>query len=545
MGIHTDTRKILYLFNTSTEVFQIPIYQRGYSWDIDQWNELWDDISLLKEEDIHFLGTIVVISNPHKPGLNYFELVDGQQRLTTLLILLIALKNFYSEKGEKEPADYLDKLLFSSYIKIKSSKLITGKFDAKDFTALVSNKKEELNKKGNISRAYNFFMEKIKKHEDIDALREILLNNVELVQITTDNSLDAFRLFETLNDRGLNLSALDLIKNYLLRKISENLEDKLEDSIKLWDNIISNLEGIDKILFIRQYFLASEGIKVSRSKLYDKYQEKINKKDYYSFLEELSKASEIYSNIVNQETDNDELNTYLKSLKSIEATTSYTVILKLLLDDMPPKEIIKIIKLLQAFSLRISICKASTSDMESVYLEAINNYKSKDNPVNFIKDLFKKNSPNDIEFQNNFKKNNFRQNDQTKYILECLEDERTNETKEKILCDRTQVHIEHIMPFTITTKKSKKELGDWEVYLGEDKEKHSDFVSKIGNLTLLGAKLNISASNNPFEAKKKNYNDSNIMITKDLCSFQDWKLKEIEGRSEKLSEKAVKIWSFN
>ena len=183
--------------------------------------------------------------------------------------------------------------------------------------------------------------------------------------------------------------------------------------------------------------------------------------------------------------------------------------------------------------------------MESVYLEAINNYRTKDNPLKFIRELFKKNSPNDSKFKDSFKENDFRQNDQTKYILECLEDERTNNTKEKFIADRTNVHIEHIMPLTITTSKSKKEFGDWEIYLGGDKNKQPDFVSKIGNLTLLGAKLNIIASNNPFEEKKKNYNKSSIEITKDLCLFKDWKVKEIEERSERLSEKATKIWSFS
>src|SRR3989344_4037260 len=163
MGLKADTRKILHLFNTPNEVFQIPIYQRGYSWEVDHWSELWEDISCLKKEDTHFLGTIVTISDTHQPGLNYFQVVDGQQRLTTLLILLIALKDIYLKKDEKESADYLNSLLFSSYIKIKSPKLMAGKLDQRDFTALIDDKKEELDKKGNIFRAYNFFVEKINK----------------------------------------------------------------------------------------------------------------------------------------------------------------------------------------------------------------------------------------------------------------------------------------------------------------------------------------------------------------------------------------------
>jgi len=545
MGITALTRNILHLFNTPNEVFKIPIYQRRYSWGEDQWEELWEDLISLKCNDVHFLGSLVVIAETHKPGLNNFEVVDGQQRLTTLLVLLNALRDTYSEKNEQESADYIAGFLFSSYFKEKSPKLVIGNLDRVDFESLINNKKSGMDKKGNIFKAYNFFINKLKSLKDIDLLKETLINHVELVQITTDNSRDAFRLFETLNDRGLNLSALDLIKNYILRKVSEDAGEKLEESITIWDNIIINLKDADKIVFIRQYFLATEGTKVSRGKLYEEYQEKINKaKSILAFLEELSRASEIYNDIINQETDNDELNQHLKSLKDIEATTSYTLILKLLLDNVPAKEIVEVIKLLRVFSLRISSCKWSTSDMETVYLDIVKNYKSQSDKIQFIRNLLQKNSPDDNVFKNKFEQNNFRQNDQTKYILECFEEERTNDTNEKHMCDRSKVHIEHIMPQTITTKKAKKEFGNWELYLGEEKKEHNEYVSKIGNLTLLGAKLNINCSNNPFDEKKKNYNSSIIMITKDLCDLNEWKIKGIKNRSKILAEKAVKIWSF-
>lgn len=108
------------------------------------------------------------------------------------------------------------------------------------------------------------------------------------------------------------------------------------------------------------------------------------------------------------------------------------------------------------------------------------------------------------------------------------------------------VHLEHIIPQTISTKKSLKEFGDWITYLGEDaQEKHHDYVDRIGNYTLLAKELNLKASNNPFLAKKREYKDSNIRMTKEIChDYRTFRYKQVKERSQKLSEIAVKIWSL-
>lgn len=117
---------------------------------------------------------------------------------------------------------------------------------------------------------------------------------------------------------------------------------------------------------------------------------------------------------------------------------------------------------------------------------------------------------------------------------------------EYILTSGNDLHLEHIIPQKITTKKSKREFGDWETYLGEDsREKHKEYVNRIGNLTLLAKTLNIRASNNPFESKVEEYKKSNIKLTKKISNYKEFKFGQVQERSSKFGDKAVEMWSFN
>jgi hypothetical protein len=115
---------------------------------------------------------------------------------------------------------------------------------------------------------------------------------------------------------------------------------------------------------------------------------------------------------------------------------------------------------------------------------------------------------------------------------------------EMVIKSHRAVELEHIMPQTIDTKKSKEELGDWMSYLGEDAARHGDYITKLGNLTMLGKKLNIVASNNPFEAKKIEYEKSEITMTRDLSKYDEWGLLQIDARTEELTKIATKLWSI-
>jgi len=246
MKINAEEMTVGDLFNRRNLVFQVPIYQRPYDWGTDNWSDLWNDVINNDSEGTHFIGSLVAINQAARvKGFDKFEIVDGQQRLTTLSILFCALKDHYKEKGEDSQSQKIqESCLESSTVREESRKLFLGRTDDDNYNALLQSRPIE---KSNVTRAYSYFKEKIKTIEDPDDILDRFTTGVSLVWITAENAEDAFKLFETLNDRGLELSAVDLIKNYILSSTAtKNIED-LDTVIEFWDSIITHLEEIDKI----------------------------------------------------------------------------------------------------------------------------------------------------------------------------------------------------------------------------------------------------------------------------------------------------------
>lgn len=367
--------------------------------------------------------------------------------------------------------------------------------------------------------------------------------------MVTDSYYDAFRLFESLNNRGLSLSFVDLIKNYLLSKISNN-EVMLEECIEIWDSIVENVGDIqsvrhDKIRFFRHYLFSIEYGIVPIPKLYLKYQKLIDNCDnVLDLIEDIWLKSEWYVKLYNAMLGIKEVDDRLNTIVRIEATTSYPLLLKCLSENLQKEHLIKILDAIEVFTLRRSICNISTRDIDRIYNHLALEAFKQEKPVKYIIEYLKKKTPSDIEFFLNFQSRDFTRSSQTKYILERIENELTNNTKEKMIGNRTDVHIEHIMPRELVRKKSKETESTWKVELGSRASEYPMFVNRIGNLTLLGSELNITASNNPFVEKKKKYEQSVICLTKDICQNERWTFDEIEQRSEYLANIAKKIWNF-
>lgn len=538
------------LLNVQNEVYKIPLYQRSYAWDRDQWTDLWDDLLQLKEGDTHFLGSIVVISSAYRKGLNYFEVVDGQQRLTTIMLILIALRDLIKTNNPKSATYISEHYLHSSTMSEESKKLKLGRYDDEVFGRLIDSLPLlEEHKSNKIVRAYNFYKKKIREEmSNWENINYKLLNDITIVLITTESHYDAFRLFETLNNRGLELSSVDLIKNELLRKVSD-YKDTLDRCFELWDNIIRNLGDIDKVKFFRHYLFSTESGVVSKPQLFKKYQTVISTKDdLVAYLEDLFSSSEVYKKIHGGDFSSRVINERIVSLSRIEASTSYSLLLKILCNNdniISEKDIYRIMKAIEIFALKRIICNTSTRDLDRIYNHLAIEGLNKESIVSYIVGYLQDRTPGDEEFYNNFKSKDFMPNDQTKYILETIENFMTNNTGELIINGRSNVHIEHIMPKDISLKMHNKTYNDdWKLQLGNDIKKHKDYVNKIGNLTLLGSGLNISASNNSFNNKKNNYAISNVKMTKDICDYDNWGIAEIDNRSDALAKIALLIWNY-
>ncbi|WP_339289961.1 DUF262 domain-containing HNH endonuclease family protein [Paenibacillus sp. FSL E2-0201] len=548
--IEANEMSVMRLFSVGNEQFIVPVYQRRYLWGKDQWMDLWNDIQNIEVGEDHFLGSIVVINPQHNIEINQFEVVDGQQRLTTLSLLIAALRDSLIQSGgvqEVSIGEALHGYLHSSTMFNKNlPKLIPGKLDRDDFATIVDRKIKEMTN-SNMYLAYQFFKGLFFEQNDLVELAKTITGSLKVVLIQVMSHKDAFRLFETLNDRGLSLSAADLIKNYILSKAARTSEDELDDIVETWDEIVELVGQLDHLRFFRQVLLSKTDGIFSFNKLYDRYKTVVDKSDsIVDMVDELKEYAVFYNQICTATTKYPSVNEKLRAINAIGAATSYTLLLKLLKNQVTEQQLVSILNQIETFALRRAICSWSTNNLDPIFNHLALNTPVDTSCVEYVKGVLTRADyiPSDADFVANLKTKNFRQDDQCKYILERIEDYHVNFSKEKTIANRSFVHIEHIMPKTIKSKSSKKEYGDWETYLGNDAALHDVYVNKIGNLTLLGSSLNISASNNPFEEKKKNYEQSLIVMTKQLMNYSKWDIATIQERTEKLAGIAAGIWKL-
>lgn len=600
MKITPTALTITQLLSNEAEQFVVPAYQRRYSWHSKHIAELFDDINLLDSGETHLLGSIVCLTSNHGVGINELELVDGQQRTTTIMLFLNSMQKRYKLLGKNREAEKLGNYLYCADFDGKQkNKLALGDLDSTDFNLIMDNRNldEVINKR--LLEGHKLISSLIDDLtlEELDVFKYKFINQANVIRLDVAESKDAFKLFETINNRGLSLSPADIIKNFLLGNASLIDEATLCEVKKDWTQLIVSMDGLLLDEFFRQYINGLLSHRVTFTMLIDAFKnyfvesvktseiskerteyssevieeteqseaevenlsedtvdnvvepmrskQQVEKIPITKFVDNLRKAADVYSKIFNHNFSEVSVNRHMQNLQKIRSFASYTFILNLMQREIGINEKLAILKLIETFMLRRNIAEYRTAELDDIFskLTSIEDY----NIVETVRSTLKDHLPSDTEFEEKFAQHDFKgqSENRAKYVLEQIEYDITGNTKEKYIGGGEDVHLEHIMPQTITTKRSKEEYGDWEKYLGEEGTKmHRAMVSKIGNLTLLAAPLNIKASNNPFLAKKIEYDKSDIQITKQLKDFDEFKLQQIGARSKDLAQKAVKIWSF-
>ena len=542
----------------SSERFQVPPYQRRYSWEKDQWNDLWEDLTALETpQDKHFLGTIVFISGAHKAqGNNLIDVVDGQQRITTISLLLAAMRDHYKEADEDYTGyvEGLDKRLWMYGYdgnKTDKLKLELGNLDKKDYFNIIAGKENEV-ENDKLLDAYKFYRKKLRNQDtdDIVTLQHHLLENFRYVSVTVEEDGDAYRLFEVLNNRGLELSPVDLIKNHLFYISFE--QDAIDQKrIKtLWTQTIHNLDGINEVRFFRQYMMSSQiadiGEKVTKNKLFDHFTDSLDDiEDVEAFLEDIRDKSKLYRKLYFAEIDqfdknqNEIINRKLKDAKVVSKTI-FTALMGIFDELERPQTISKAIDILLVMLIRRSITGQSTASLDIWMGHLSKNGFDEDYP-SYVEEYIKDEIPDDSTFKEHFAEGKYRNNDLTRYLLVTIEEEHYGQQGKRVATPY-EVHIEHILPETISKKTS-----NWLEYADIDEEEHKTYRKKIGNLTLLERSPNIKASNNPYEEKRRHYapEKTEMEMTQRIpTQYSQWKTDQIEKRSKQLAEIAVEVWSL-
>lgn len=593
MKITPTTLTLQQFFSVGNEQFLIPAYQRRYAWGQRQQRELFDDLRLLASGDTHLLGTVLFLSDTHKPGINQLELVDGQQRVTTITILMRVLARRFEQEQKEKTAQKIAELLQCEGVDEQvMPKLQLGDLDHGDYVRIMDGGDISEVENDCLSSAYEHFTEWVGQLsvDELNAFFHKLMNSASIIRLDVGAAKDAYKLFETINNRGLRLKPTDIIKNFLLGHASSLPAGTLDKVKEDWRKLIVALDGLDSDDFFRQWLAGKLHRKVTKTKLVadfkayylrhvqeaesmtefmsstikdDEDEEdsedvaitgeedeateasaKIKKVKLTAFSKALRQSAELYAELLWHSTESTKVNRHIANLWRIKAFQAFTWLLDMFgRERLDEKAQVRLLKALEAFMMRRHICEKRSNELETIFagLTGI----ADEGYEKAVLEILRDHTPDDEEFESSFASFPFVPAviDRARYALEMFEYQAIGHKNEYYLADPDELELEHIVPKAADKASTKKDFGDWPSYLGEGwKAKHTKMLHRIGNMTLLADELNVVASNNPFLAKRREYAKSNIQLTKDLVGLGHFKFKQIEARSKAFAKQAVAMW---
>ncbi|EKE91016.1 hypothetical protein OUO_0785 [Helicobacter pylori R046Wa] len=558
-----EAMKLLDFIGKSQEKqFVIPIYQRVYSWEKEQCKQLWDDIIKTGGNDQiegHFIGSIVFVQDGiYTTNYNELLIIDGQQRLTTITLLFIALRDHLNDEDE-----FLEKfsrqkiqnryLINSDEKGDKKFKLILSEPDRDTLLSLIDeNRRKPSEPSLKIMENFKLFEEWIRKNTD--KLETIFkgLDKLMVVEISLERGKDNPQLiFESMNSTGKDLTQTDLIRNYILMGLDPEKQEIFYK--KYWRAMEENFKQNETLFnqFVRHYLTIKTREIPNINKVYEAFKRYQQERgiETEALLQDLQKYCGYFCQIVfkkeadkdlNKEADKD-LNKALSFLVDLEMDVIYPLLLELYSDYsdgvLSEQDFISIIDLIESYICRRAVCGLGTNSLNKVF-PSFTKHIQKDEYLKSLKAHFvylteKQRFPNNDEFKKLFITIDFYHFQKKEYFFERLEN---FETKEPV--NTKKCTIEHIMPQTLTK--------EWKRDLGENFQAiHDKYLHTIGNLTLTG--YNEKYSNNSFQEKRdmeKGFKQSPLRLNQSLRDLKVFGEEQIKKRANDLADWALKIWTY-
>ncbi|GAA8461205.1 DUF262 and DUF1524 domain-containing protein [Helicobacter pylori] len=552
-----DAMKLLDFIGKSQEKqFVIPIYQRVYSWKKEQCKQLWDDIIKTGGNDQiegHFIGSIVFVHDGiYTTNYNELLIIDGQQRLTTITLLFIALRDHLNDEDE-----FLEKfshqkiqnryLINSDEKGDKKFKLILSESDRDTLLSLIDeNRRKPSEPSLKIMENFKLFEEWINKNAD--KLETIFkgLEKLMVVEISLERGKDNPQLiFESMNSTGKDLTQTDLIRNYILMGLEPEKQKIFYE--KYWRAMEKEFEQSKREdlfnNFVRHYLTIKTGEIPNINKVYEAFKDYRQKKgiEIEDLLKDLQKYCRFFCRIAFKKEGNKDLNKALSFLVDLKMDVIYPLLLELYSDYsdgvLSKDDFIPIIALTESYLYRRAVCGLSTNSLNKVF-PSFTKHIQKNEYFESLKAHFgsltnNQRFPNDDEFKNLFITIDFYKFKKREYFFERLEN---FDRKERVYT--REYTTEHIMPQKLTE--------EWEKVLGQDHERiHTQYLHTIGNLTLTG--YNQEYSNNSFQEKRdmeNGFKQSPLKLNQSLKDLESFGEKEIEKRANDLADWALKIWTY-
>ncbi|MFD0762729.1 DUF4268 domain-containing protein [Lutibacter aestuarii] len=543
--------------------FVIPVYQRNYDWSNNECKELLNDIIAVETENrgTHFIGSIVFIHEGAYSTSEVKELViiDGQQRLTTINIIYVALYRFAKENNMQQEAAMLHNMfLVNQYVQEESSKLKLKQTDANSlaFKAIMHGTENEFNLYSNVIENFNYFKDIINKENFNTVLNG--LKRLIFVEISLERGKDdPQRIFESLNSTGLDLSQSDLIRNYILMDLDPKNQNKVFEQI--WNPIEENARNITKQKslvsdYIRDYLTLRNKKIPNKNKVYIEFKKLYTNKDeeYHQELENMKSLSTHYKKFINpttvQETN---IRRELEYISRLEINVAYPFLLQVFEDAenglVSEEDVVKILKLIQTYTWRRFIVGLPTNALNKIFMALYAEVDTEDYFESVALALIKKRGsskfPTNEELKSALKDKDVYniQSKNRNYMFELLEN---FNNREYVDTSNENITIEHIFP--------QKPNNDWNNAISQEdffqfKER---YLNTIANLTLSGN--NGALSNKTFIDKKimnnengeQGYIFSRLWLNDYLKNIDNWEISNHNERFYLIYDRFLKIWEY-
>ncbi len=528
----------------------IPIYQRLYSWEKEQCKQLWDDIIKIggnDKMDGHFIGSILYVLDSITHSNNALLIIDGQQRLTTITLLLTALRNHLSDEVKRKEIENRY-LINSDKDGDKKFRLILSESDKDTLLSLIDkDRRKPSEPSSKIMENFKLFEEWVSNTDELGTIFKGL-EKLTIVEIALEKGKDDPQLiFESMNSKGMELTQTDLIRNYIVMETEVEKQEGFYN--KYWMAMEEDFKQNKKLFdrFVRHYLTIKTRDIPNINKVYaalKRYQQERGIETEV-LLQDLQKYCGYFCRIVFKKEADKKLNNALGFLVDLEMDVIYPLLLELYSDYsdgvLSQQDFISIIALTESYLVRRAVCGLGTNSLNKVfpsftkhiqkdeYFESLKaHFGSLTNNQKFSNDDEFKDRLITIAFYNKFKK-------KTKCFLKRLEN--SGDTNEPV--DTQKCTIEHIMPQKLTKK-------EWERDLGENfQEIHNKYLHTIGNLTLTG--YNSEYSNKSFQEKQgmeKGFKNSPLRLNQSLKDLESFGEEEIKKRANDLADLALKIWTY-
>ncbi len=552
--------------------FQVPLYQRTYSWTDKQLAQLWGDIldqAELVDADAtastHFLGSVVLAPSPQNEAtFPRWLVVDGQQRLTTLSLALAAIRDHIAGTQPDEAERIDEEYLINKRKKgADRFRLLPTQADRPQYAAHVHGVQSEQSSGDRVAGAYRFFRRKLVElvetddpavPQDLLRIEQAITSRLTLVTVTAERGDNVHRIFESLNNTGLKLSQADLLRNYLFMRLPTRDEQVYETHWLPLQSSLSNDE-LEQLMWLQLVLDGDD--RVRRQDLYTAQQQRFERQalsgaqaeaDVESYIKELHRRSAHFRKMIRPEEEPDPLvRGHLKRLHDWQAAVTYPALM-LILDrrdrgDIDSAEAARALSYVESFLVRRTICRVPTNNLNRIFQSVPAQLPQDAGVADGLHQLLSAENrlwPDDDELREKIRTAPFYQYgrpNQRRLVLQRLEE--SYDHPEPVDFASAQLTIEHVMPQSPGDEWMR--MLDDDATQGESAEDlHARLQHTLGNLTLTG--VNSELSNHPFERKQGLLEGSHLEMNRRIAATERWGVKEILARAGDLADRAIHMW---